>query len=59
MRQKDIGFLSASQYIDPKNICRADPDELLAEINQYNKNPTKEMRQLRDLFIQLLKSKPV
>jgi len=56
---KRFWLLSASQYIDPKNICRADPDELLKEINQYNKNPSKEMRELRDFFINLLKSKPV
>ena len=56
---KRFWLLSASQYINPKNICRADPDELLEEINQYNKNPSKEMQKLRDLFIQLLKSKPV
>lgn len=56
---KRFWLLSASQYIDPKNICRADPDELLKEINQYNKNPSKEMRELRDFFINLLKSKSV
>ena len=56
---KRFWLLSASQYIDPKNICRADPDELLQEINQYNKNPSKEMRELRDFFINLLKSKSV
>ena len=56
---KRFWLLSASQYINPKNICRADPNELLQEINQYNKNPSKEMQELRDFFINLLKSKPV
>ncbi len=56
---KRFWLLSASQYINPKNICRADPDELLREINQYNKNPSKEMQELRDFFINLLKSEPV
>ena len=56
---KRFWLLSASQYIDPKNKCRADPDELLQEINQYNKNPSKEMQKLRDTFINLLKSKPI
>lgn len=56
---KRYWLLSASQYFDQNNLCRADPDELLEEINQYNKNPSKEMQKLRDLFIQLLKSKPV
>lgn len=56
---KKFWLLSASQYIDPKNVCRADPDELLREINQYNKNPSKEMQKLRDFFIKLLKSEPI
>ena len=56
---KRFWLLSASQYIDPKNKCRADPDELLQEINQYNKNPSKEMQKLRDSFINLLKSEPI
>ncbi len=56
---KRFWLLSASQFFDRDNICRADPDDLLQEINQYNKNPSKEMQKLRDLFIQLLKSKPV
>ena len=56
---KRFWLLSASQYINPKNICRADPDELLREINQKNKNPSKEMQELRDFFINLLKSEPV
>ena len=28
-------------------------------INQYNKNPSKEMQKLRDFYITLLKSKPI
>ena len=56
---KKFWLLSASQYIDPKNTCRADPDELLKEINQYNKNPSIEMQKLRDFFINLLKSEPI
>ena len=51
-------FLSASQNID-NNKCFADAEELLIEINQYNKNPSKEMQKLRDTYITLLKSKPI
>ena len=39
---KRFWFLSASQFFDRDNICRADPDDLLQEINQYNKKPSKE-----------------
>ncbi len=56
---KRFWLLSASQYINPENICRSNPDELLSEINQYNKNPSKEMKVLRDFYISLLKSKPI
>lgn len=56
---KRFWLLSASQYIDPKNKCRTDPDELLQEINQYNNNPSKEMQKLRDFFIKLLKSEAI
>ena len=56
---KRFWLLSASQYIDPDNICESDPNELLIEINQYNKNPSKEMQKLRDFYITLLKSKPI
>ena len=56
---KKFWLLSASQYIDPKNTCRADPDELLKEMNQYNQNPSIEMKKLRDFFINLLKSEPI
>ena len=53
---KKFWLLSASQYHDVNNICDSPADELLIEINQYNKNPTEEMKQLRDLFITLIKS---
>ena len=56
---KKYWLLSASQYLDKDNICDAPPDELLQEINDYNPNPTDEMIQLRDLFINLLKSTEV
>ena len=53
---KKFWLLSASQFLDVKNICESPANELLIEINQYNINPTKEMKQLRDLFISLIKS---
>ena len=56
---KRFWLLSASQYIDLENVCRSEPDELLKEINQYNKNPSKDMQKLRDFYITLLKSKPI
>ena len=56
---KKFWLLSASQNIDNNNKCNADADELLKEINEYNKNPSKEMRKLRDFYITLLKSKPI
>ena len=56
---KKFWLLSASQYLEPKNTCQADPDELLKEINQYNQNPSIEMKKLRDFFINLLKSEPI
>ena len=56
---KKYWLLSASQHIDFKNKCRSDPDELLKEINQYNKNPSNKMKELRDFYITLLKSKPI
>jgi len=56
---KKYWLLSASQYLDKDNICDAPPDELLQEINDYNPNPTDEMIQLRNLFINLLKSTEV
>ena len=56
---KRFWLLSASQNIDNNNKCNADADELLIEINKYNKNPSKEMQKLRDFYINLLKSKPI
>jgi len=56
---KRFWLLSASQYIDLNNKCRADPDDLLKEINEYNKNPSNEMKKLRDFYITLLKSKSI
>ena len=56
---KRFWLLSASQNIDNYKKCTADADELLIEINQYNKNPSKEMQKLRDFYITLLKSKPI
>ena len=56
---KKYWLLSASQHIDPESKCYAEPNELLKEINEYNKNPTKEMIELRDFYILLLKSKPI
>ena len=53
---KKYWLLSASQYLDKDNICDASADDLLEEINDYNPNPSVEMMQLRDLFINLLKS---
>jgi len=56
---KRYWLLSASQYIDPKQQCIADPEELLEEINQYVPNPSKKMIELRNFFISLLKSEPI
>ena len=53
---KKFWLLSASQFHDVKNICDSPPDELLIEINDYNPSPTKEMIELRDLFISLINS---
>jgi len=53
---KKYWLLSASQYHDKDNICEAPPDDLLKEINDYNPYPTEEMIQVRDLFINLIKS---
>ncbi len=51
---KKYWLLSASQYLDNRNICEAEPKELLEEINQYNPNPTKEMIEIRDFFYNLI-----
>ena len=56
---KRYWLLSASQYIDPKQKCIADPNELLEEINSYVPNPTKKMIELRDFYISLLKTEAI
>ena len=55
---KKYWLLSASQWLNSKGLHDATPQGLLDEINEYNPNPTKEMIQLRDFFINLLKSEP-
>lgn len=59
IKAKKYWYLSASQWIDSEGLHTSTIDDLLKEINQYNPNPTKEMSQLRDLFITLLKSQPI
>jgi len=56
---KKYWLLSASQWVDSEGLHDARANELLEEINQYNPNPTKDMINLRDLFISLLKSKAI
>mgnify|MGYP001397123232 FL=1 len=53
---KKYWLLSISQSLDFKNICVLDAKELLKEINDYNKKPSKEMIKLRDFFIALIDS---
>jgi TPR repeat protein len=53
---KKYWLLSISQSLDFKNICVLDAKELLKEINDYNKKPSKEMIKLRDFFIGLIDS---
>ena len=55
-KAKKYWLLSASQWINSKGLHDAKAEELLVEINQYNPNPSKEMIELRDLFISILKS---
>ena len=55
---KKYWLLSASQWINSETLHESRPQELLDEINEYNPNPTEEMIQLRDFFINLLKSEP-
>ena len=55
-KAKKYWLLSASQWINSKGLHDAKAEELLVEINQYNPNPSKEMIELRDLFISMLKS---
>ena len=58
LEAKKYWLLCASQWIDSSNHGDATPEELLDEINSFNKNPTKAMIELRDWFIDLLKSIP-
>ena len=55
---KKYWLLSASQWLNSEGLHEATSQELLDEINEYNPNPTEEMIQLRDFFINLLKSEP-
>ena len=58
LKAKKYWLLSASQWIDSSNHGDSTPEDLLEEINSFNKNPSKEMIELRDWFIKLLKSIP-
>ena len=58
LKAKKYWLLSASQWIDSSNHGNSTPEDLLEEINSFNKNPSKEMIELRDWFINLLKSIP-
>ena len=55
---KKYWLLSASQWLNSEVLHGSTPQGLLDEINEYNPNPTEEMIQLRDFFINLLKSEP-
>ena len=59
LKAKKYWLLSASQWIDSSNHGDSTPENLLEEINSFNKNPSKEMIELRNWFIKLLKSIPV
>ena len=58
LEAKKYWLLCASQWIDSSNHGDSTPENLLEEINSFNKNPSKEMIELRDWFIKLLKSIP-
>ena len=58
LKAKKYWLLSASQWVDSPNRGGATPQELLDEINNFNNNPSEEMIELRDWFINLLKSIP-
>ena len=58
LKAKKYWLLSASQWLNSEGLHEATPQELLDEINEYNPNPTEKMIQLRDFFINLLKSEP-
>ena len=51
-------LLSASQWLNSEGLHDATAKGLLDEINEYNTNPTKEMIELRDFYMMLLKSNP-
>ena len=53
---KKYWLLSASQWINSEGLHGSTPEGLLEEINQYNPKPSKEMIELRDLFIMMLRS---
>ena len=55
---KKYWLLSASQWLNSEGLHDATAEGLLDEINEYNPNPTKEMIELRDFYIMLLKSNP-
>jgi hypothetical protein len=55
---KKYWLLSASQWLNSEGLHEATAEGLLDEINEYNPNPTKEMVELRDFYIMLLKSNP-
>jgi len=55
-KAKKYWELSASQWITSTNKGSTSPEELLEEIDEYNKNPTKEMIKLRDWYIGILNS---
>ena len=56
VKAKQYWELSASQWITSTNRGGSMPEELLDEINEYNKNPTNEMIKLRDWYIGILNS---
>ena len=56
VKAKQYWELSASQWITSTNRGGTMPEELLDEINEYNKNPTNEMIKLRDWYIGILNS---
>ncbi len=53
---KKFWLLSASQWVNSEGLHDVIATELLDEINEYNPNPTKEMIELRDFFVLLIKS---
>ena len=53
---KKFWLLSASQWVNSEGLHDVSATELLDEINKYNPNPTKEMIELRDFFVLLIKS---